>query len=152
MKTLITFAIALCIGLNAQAQKIQEKSVPEAVVKAFKAKYPDAKEVKWEKEKANYEAEFKMKENSMSAIFNPMGNLVETESRISKSMLPKPVQESLTKDYPGYKIEETAKIESEGGKVTYEAEVEKGGKSTDLIFDEKGKLLKTVPKMEKGKY
>ncbi|HXA02266.1 MAG TPA: PepSY-like domain-containing protein [Cytophagaceae bacterium] len=151
MKTLVTFAIAICIGFNARAQKIQEKAVPEAVVKAFRTKYPTAKEVKWEKEKANYEAEFKMKETSMSAVFNPAGNLMETESEISKSMLPKAMLESLAKDYPGYKIEETAKIESEG-KVTYEAEVEKGGKSKDLIFDENGKFLKTVIKEEKGMY
>jgi Putative beta-lactamase-inhibitor-like, PepSY-like len=150
MKTLITSAIALCIGFNASAQKVQEKAVPEAVVKTFKAKYPSAKEVKWEKEKGNYEAEFEIKETSMSAIFNPAGNLMESETRISRSMLPKAISEALAKDYPGYKIEEMAKIESEG-KVTYEAEVEKGEKSMDLIFDENGKLLKTISKEEKKK-
>ena len=134
-----------CIGFSACAQKVQEKAVPEAVVKAFKAKYPTAKEVKWEKEMPNYEAEFEMKEVSMSAIFNPAGNLMEVESKMSKKMLPKAILESIAKDYPGYEIEEAAKIETDG-KVTYEAEVEKGEKSTDLIFDADGKLLKTIAK------
>jgi len=75
---------------------------------------------------------------------------LEAETEIPKNMLPKAVLETLAKNYPGYKIEETTRIESEG-KVTYEAEVEKGGKSSDLIFDENGKLLKTVQKDEKDK-
>jgi len=150
MKALIAFALATFIGFSAFAQKIQEKAVPEIVVKAFKAKYPTAKEVKWEKEQANYEAEFEMKEVTMSAIFNPSGNLMEVESVMSKNMLPKAILETIAKDYPGYKIEEAAKIETDG-KITYEAEVEKGEKSTDLIFDVNGKLLKTLAKDEKDK-
>jgi hypothetical protein len=145
MKTLLTSVMAICIAFNSNAQKIQEKAVPEVVVKAFKTKYPSAKEVKWEKEQANFEAEFEMKEVSMSAVFNPAGDFIEVESKMDKKMLPKPILESIAKDYPGYKIEEAAKIEN-NGKVTYEAEVEKGEKSMDLIFDASGKLLKTISK------
>src|SRR4051794_13638353 len=105
MKTLITFALATCIGFSGYTQKIQEKAVPEAVVKAFKTKYPSAKEVKWEKEQANFEAEFEMKEVSMSAVFNPSGDFIEVESQMDKKMLPKSILESIAKDYPGYKIE-----------------------------------------------
>ena len=145
-KTMFTLC-AVMIGFYASAQKLTEAQVPAAVVKTFKAKYPAVQHATWEKEDMAYEANFEMNKAETSAIFDANGKFMETESEIAKSALPKAVADAVAKNYAGYKIEETAKIEAKG-LVTYEVEVEKGEKSMDLIYDEKGKLLKTTPKEE----
>ena len=72
-----------------------------------------------------------------------MGMVKEVEMEISESELPKAIQEILKKEYAGYEIEETARIVS-NSITTYEAEVEKGEETFELIFDDKGKQLKKV--------
>lgn len=42
----------------ANAQKVSDKEVLTAVKTTLKKDYPNAEEIKWEKEKANYEAGF----------------------------------------------------------------------------------------------
>jgi hypothetical protein len=148
MKTFSVTLLACIIGFYASAQKLEESKVPSSVLKAFKAKYASVKSVKWEKEGADYEASFELNKVETSTLFDISGNLLEVESEIKKADLPKAIAAALAKDYVGYEIEETAKIESKGV-ITYEAEVEKGEKSIDLIFDLNGQLLKKIEKEEK---
>lgn len=71
-------------------------------------------------------------------ILDANGNLIETESEIAISALPKTVTDYLAKNHKGEKIKEAAKIVTVSGKVTYEAEI----KGKDLLFDENGNLIK----------
>jgi len=142
MKTKIV-AIALCfLSVPMFAQKMNTKDVP-AAVKAGLEKNLQVKEAKWDKEGDNYEANFKKGGKEMSAVFDAAGAMIETEVEIAKSELPAGVQEALKKDFPGFKLEEAARITA-GSVVTYEAEVEKGEETFELIFDGQGKLLKKV--------
>jgi hypothetical protein len=145
MNKQIIFACAVLMGINANAQKLTEDQVPAGVIKKFKARFSSVQHAKWEKENTDYEANFILNKIKTSALFDATGNLRETESEIAQTNLPKVVSEEVGRSYSGYKIKETSKIETKG-LVTYEVEVQKGEKFTDLIFDEKGKLLKTTPK------
>ncbi|MFI5164269.1 MAG: PepSY-like domain-containing protein [Bacteroidia bacterium] len=113
---------------------------PAAVKTKFTSLYPGATKVKWKKEDANYEAEFEMNKTEMSCLFDATGNLLETETEIAVTALPKGVSDYVTKNYPGQKIKEASKIVDAKKVTTYEAEVKEG----DLIFDANGNFLKKV--------
>ena len=149
MKTqlVLTFAFGAVTSLNAQT--IDSKDVPGPVKAGFEKNFA-TKDVKWDKERDNYEASFKQKGNEMSVVLDASGNTVETEVEIEKSELPPAVLEVIKKDFAGYKIEEAAKITA-NNVVSYEAEVEKGEESFELIFDPQGKILKKEEEKEDKK-
>lgn len=140
MKKLILMTVAAMITSLTFAQKTQDKNVPVAVKSAFQKQYPDAKEVKWEKENGNYEAEFEIGETDYSVLIDASGNIIETEIEISVDALPANAKEYVSKNHVGQKIKEAAKITDAKGKVTYEAEI----KGIDLLFDSNGNFIKEV--------
>ncbi len=123
-----------------KAQKISEKDVPAIVQSALLKQYPNAKKVKWEKENANYEAGFKYNGTENSVLIDNSGNIVETEVVIGIDELPVQIRDYVSKNYPGQKIKEAAKITDAHGIITYEAEI----KGRDLIFDISGNYLREV--------
>lgn len=126
--------------LISSAQKLKEKEVPQPVKDAFKNSHKDVKKVEWEKEGANYEAEFEDGETETSVVMDANGSLLETETELKISELPPAVVDYISKNYKGSKIKEVAKITTSKGIVSYEAEV--NGK--DLIFDSNSKFVKEV--------
>ena len=151
MKTTIV-TIALCLGFTiANAQQVKETEVPATVKQGFEKKYPGAKVEKWEKEGADFEAEFHLNKVESSAVFEANGTFKELEQEIKTSELPKTATEYCTKNFKDHKLSEAAKITDAAGKLCYEAEVKTGKEEMDLLFDEKGNFLKkTVEAPEKG--
>ena len=137
MKGLLIMIVVAVIALSAFSQKLNESQVPAAVKTAFERKYPSVK-ASWDKEDANYEANFKHDGKAMSAVIDKNGTVVEAETDIPVTDLPKAVQDYMKKNYPGVKIEEAARIVKANGDVNYEAEVH----HKDVIFDAKGKYIK----------
>lgn len=143
--------LVLTFALSAGAQNLKESAVPAIVKEAFKNQYPEIKKAEWEKEKDNYEAEFETKrvfvENGKakkenietSVVYNANGKMIETETEIPVSQLPKSVNEYISKNFAGKKITEAAKITDATGVITYEAEIGK----KDLLFDVTGNYIKT---------
>ena len=121
------------------AQDLKESQVPAAVKSALKKRYADAKNVEWEKEKGNYEANWggKSKEDN-SVQFTATGDFIEIVKTIPVSQLPSPVLAYIKTHYKGAKITEAGKVTNAQGKLSYEAEVNK----KDIIFDEKGNFVK----------
>lgn len=145
MKKLIVAMAVVFAANTASAQKIKESEVPKAVLATFQSTFKGIKAEKWEKEKdGNYEAEFDVNKVETSASFNADGKLLETETEIKTSELPKAVTDYIAKNYSGYKTEEAAKITDDTGKTSYEAEVKKGKEEMDLIFDANGNFLKKI--------
>ncbi|MFY7666135.1 PepSY-like domain-containing protein [Flavobacterium sp.] len=144
MKTTLSILL-LALALNSQAQdkKIKdENTVPSEVRNAFRKTFPTAK-VTWELEKdGNYEGEFKLKGKDASTVFDKAGHMKELETEIAEASLPEAARKYLQKNYPDKKIKEAAQITDDKGIVTYEAEIRINGKSTDILFDSKGNLLK----------
>lgn len=138
MKKSMFIAAGIMISLAACAQKMKEADVPSAVKDAFKKAHSDAKEVKWEMEGANFEAEFEIGEVDQSAVYDTSGKLIETEVEIKVEELPAGVRDYISKNYKDAKIKEATKITDAKGTVTYEAEI----KDRDLIFDSNGKFIK----------
>lgn len=130
--------VAMMITSITFAQKLQEKNVPASVKASFQKLYPNAKEVKWDKESEKFEASFEINKIDNSVLFDAQGNLLETEIEIAINQLPQSIKDYVTKNYPKQKIKEAAKITDDKGVVAYEAEI----KGMDLLFDASGKFVK----------
>ena len=137
MRTII-FMVSLFVVSRVYAQKISEKEVPAIVKSTLQKNFPHAQEVKWEKEKENYEAEFEIKETNYSLLIGASGHVIETEMEIKPEELPTKAKEYISKHYAGQKIKEAAKITDSQNKITYEAEI----KGKDLIFSNNGDFIK----------
>jgi hypothetical protein len=124
----LTTAITVCLSANCQGLK-----VPDAVKNAFTAKFPAATNVKWGKENAKeYEAEFKLGNNAVSANFKLDGSWVETESVIPESELPAAVKTAVSTKYPGAPVILAEKTEQPGNKILYEVTVKVNGKKKSV--------------------
>ena len=138
MRRLALMMVAAMITSLTFAQKLQEKDVPTPVKTTFKKQYPNTKDVKWEKEGKNFEAEFELNKTEQSVLLNAQGNILETEVEIELNQLPSAVLDYIKANYKGQSVKEAAKITDANGKDTFEAEVMK----MDVLFDESGKFLK----------
>ena len=140
MKNLLVILVGTtALAGSAQAQRISAARVPRAAVATFQKTFPAGKAVKWEKEGADYEAEFTTGKAEMSAVITAAGVLKETETELAMSQLPASVQKALAMHYQSYKITEAAKIVTAAtGVTTYEAEVSQGGEHRDVLFNADG--------------
>ena len=141
MKKNIILLVAISFTIFSCSQKV---AIPDMVKTKFASLYPDAKNVKWDKEDALFEAGFKTNDIETSVVFDAAGTVTETEIAIEASALPAAITEYVSKNLAGKKIDEAAKIVDASGKVTYEAEVD----GADYIFDETGNFIN---KKEKDK-
>lgn len=136
---MMTAIVSVSIAFTAFAQKLDVSKVPAAVKVSFAKQYPGTT-AKWEKEDGKYEASFKQKAHTMSAMFELNGTFTESETDMKVSDLPATVLSYVKENYKGKNIKEGAKITKADGTVNYEAEVN----GMDVIFDSNGKFLKTV--------
>lgn len=140
MRTKILLLIGLFMSVFAFGQGLK---VPAAVQDAFKKLYPNATEIKWDKEGKNeYEANFKNGETKTSIVLDKKGKLTETETVIKISELPEGIAKYVEENYKGFAIIEAARIEDNKGIITFEAEISKDKVKKDVMFDKDGKPLK----------
>ncbi|MDQ1769323.1 hypothetical protein GQR60_00640 [Labilibaculum sp. A4] len=141
MKNLLLVIVAIAItSVSGCAQN--KKAVPNQVKTAFAQKFPDASNVKWDKENdAEWEAEFKMSGKEYSANFNMEGVWLETEFEISSNEIPDQVKSTIEKEFSGYKIEESEMSETADGKC-YEFELKMGKTEVEIAINSKGELIK----------
>lgn len=139
---LTTLTLALAAPVLTPAQSLKPTQVPAAAKATFKARFPTVKTNTWEKEGDKFEAGFKLNGNTMSAVITPTGELVETETDMSPGKLPAAVRAKLASAYKAYKVSEAATLVAADGTTTYEAEVSKGGKKQDIVFNADGTLAK----------
>ena len=146
MKNLSLAFLLLALASSSFAQENDDKNehkknvvVPNAVKMSFSKEYPNEKGI-WEKEKNQYEVNFKQNGNSMSVLYDVNGNKRETETDIKTSGLPASASTYISTHFEGRKIKEASMITKAGGEVNYEAEVN----GRDLIFDKDGKYLRAA--------
>ena len=138
MKKSSLFIITCTIATISFGQDVKESEIPEVVKAAFKKAYPTITNAKWEKEEANYEAEFDVNKIDNSVVLNGSGEILETEVEIHSTALPQAALDYLVKNHSGEKIAEAAKITDSKGLVKFEAEI----KGKDIFFDANGNFIK----------
>jgi len=135
---LLALIVSSILVVEANAQNVKESEVPISVKSKFVTLYPNAKNVRWEKENGNFEAEFKAAQTGTSVLFNSSGTHLQTEVEIPVSTLPNGVKDYVRKNLSGKKISEATRITAANGIVTYQAEI--GGE--DYLFDAIGNFVK----------
>jgi uncharacterized membrane protein YkoI len=147
-KYIMLFSIGLA-ALSCDAQKLKDTDVPALVKEAFTKKFSDAKKVSWTKEgESEYEAEFMKNGTEYSANFNAQGNWLETETEIKEASVPQAVRATISKEFPGYKIEEVEMSETAENGTAYEFELEKKELSYEVLVSKDGKVIKKEEKKE----
>lgn len=129
------------------AQSLETKDVPQMIQSKFKSGFSRAVNVKWNKENSIYKANFTSGKKKMSVNFDENGEIIQTETNIRINDLPVEVKESVSTNYPEYKITNAARIVSKYA-ITFKAEVTTGKKIMGLFYDEHGALLKINKKLK----
>lgn len=148
MIRLIIVSIIAVFVVSVSAQQKESSKIPENVVKAFQKAHPQAKDISWDMEGRNFEANYKENTNNYSVVIDKEGVILETESEIGTSDLPSGVIKYINENFEGYSVSGAAKIVDNKGNVKYEAEIKNGKQSKDVMFDKEGKPLH--PQKEKN--
>ena len=136
MKRSIIILSVLVMSLFACAQ-----TPPKPVSDNFNSKFQGATKVKWDQEEANeWEAEFKMSGEAMSASFDNAGKWLETEKEVKKNELPEAVLNAFNTNYSGYKVDEAAAIEKPDFN-GYELDIKKGEEKLEIQVSPQGKIV-----------
>lgn len=128
-------------------------SVPPAVFKAFKTKYPDAALESWKTDSTLYTATFTSEEMKGKAEFTLDGTWHFTKYSIAEKELPGPVSNDLKQLYMGYKVKTSVMVEEPGATTYYYIMAKKEGigqPSIELYYTIAGKLIKKVSSEEKS--
>lgn len=113
--------------------------VPKVVKDAFVQKFPSAKNVTWETEKGNYEANWGGKDGEANSVtYTPSGTFVEIVKEIPVSQLPKNTHTYIKEHYTNAKFGDVGKVLDAQGKTFYEVEINR----KDVIFDDQGNFVK----------
>lgn len=118
-----------------------EVKTPSQALKAFKAQYTNAMNVKWEKEGADFEAVFQIAGITYDAQFTKEGKWVATESKSDATNFPADAIAYAKKNYSGYGIEEYLSVNNPEGSFLV-ISVKKYKEEIDLYFDASGKFIK----------
>lgn len=133
------------IGILLLSQNLlqsQNIKVTTEALKAFKTKFPGAKDIKWFNEgKDEFEIEFKLEGKKASANFSSKGEWIETEFLICEGDLPKNLLEQFEKIKKGSKINQIFKVDRADGKSYYEIESKFGNRKKEFKIDLEGKII-----------
>lgn len=132
----------VALSAAACAQHVNPADVPRPVNAAFAKQFPKAEKARWGMEsKTEYEVEFKQGAESMSATYAADGQWLETEKKIKLEALPEAVRHTLATRYAGHKTEDISLVKNPKG-TFYEADIEKGETSMEVLFSADGVVLK----------
>ena len=125
---------------------VRYENLPEPVLAAFNAKYPQAKDVEWELKGDYAVVDFYWDGGEHSAWFNPLSAAwYMTETDVRYENLPEPVLAAhKAGKYADWRVDDVDKLTREGMETLYVIEVEKGESELDLFYSSTGILVKTV--------
>ena len=141
--SLTTAALALAAaGLIAADKKIQAKDLPPAVQKAVQEEAKGAAIKGYSREieggKTMYEVETMIGGHSRDLLFDATGHLVSVEEAVSLEAVPAAVKAAFEARGNVLLVETVTK----GTTVTYEAQVQKNGRKSEVVVGADGKPAK----------
>ena len=154
MNKTITLLALTCFATVASAdeheEKVAEANVPKAVRDAVTKKFPNATSRSFEKEMKGktqqFEAEVELKDGEktrkLSMEISLDGSVLGEEEEISFEELPSAVKTAHLASRYGKNSVESVEREVKQQKVTYEILIAAPGGKRELVYDEKGALLK----------
>lgn len=127
---------------RAASASLPAAKVPAGVVQAYQSEFPGDRQVEWKlKSDGNYEAEFVLKGVDIAAKFSPAGRWLETETTIPATELPKAVASAIARDFPGYRVIETQRLDDANHRLLLEVHLENSTEVLKTQFEPGGKLV-----------
>ncbi|SNR39553.1 Putative beta-lactamase-inhibitor-like, PepSY-like [Maribacter sedimenticola] len=105
-------------------------------------KVPEAEDVLWTVENNIYQVDYFLSAKHTSSYFDEQGQWLETETEIAVDELPHKVLQTLRTKMGEYEILDIELVATRAGKILYEVDLEKDGKTYDILFDQEGKILR----------
>ncbi len=139
MKKITLLGILLFFVVSTQAQRLEIREVPEAVMIAFRKANPGVGNPQWRKDKENYQAKCMVNKTPRTFTYTKSGTPVVKDAKAAMEALPGAVREYLDKNHHGTVVDKVLRIINPKGTVIYAVEIN----GSDLIFDANGKYLKT---------
>lgn len=145
MKRIILMAAIICFGFGAcnTEDDILTSQVPSEVINAFKAEFPDAMDVDWEKKSEDYEADFEIQNIDHQVLINVDGMLLKHKYDILQSELPSEVLEEIRSFYPDNSIDDIEILEMDD-QLYYQVEYDGDFLDKKKIFDQTGKEVENI--------
>ncbi len=140
-------------AMEAKEAKMSQKDLPGAVLTAFQKAYPKAKinGVSTENDSTGKVTEFEIESAEGAAkrtiALAADGTILEVEEDITMKDLPQNAQEEIAKTYPKGEAKMIERV-MKGDVITFEALIQSGETSAEMVFDKTGKVIKSEKKAE----
>ena len=144
MKKVFSIAATVLVFAAFNGAQAQLRKVPAEVTEAFKAKYPDTKNVEWKDKLTAFQVDYEMAGIKYESKFSNKGEWQQTEKDISRDALPAEVKDGYSKSkYTDWELKTVSWVESRDDGVQYRLFIRKSGvEKKYLYFDKDGKLIK----------
>ncbi|MEP7277662.1 MAG: PepSY-like domain-containing protein [Bacteroidota bacterium] len=144
MKKICLLVMAIIVFNVFNPVAAQLRKVPAEVTEAFKAKYPDTKNLEWKDKLTGFEADFEMNGIKYSARFSNKGEWQQTERDIAEDALPATVKDGYGKSkYTDWELKAVSRVESKEDGLQYRLLIRKSSvEKKYLYFNESGQLVK----------
>ena len=144
MKSLILLATVISGVQFACTSGIPASEVPSIVMNAFKAKFSNATETEWDKEKEWFEAEFVLGNNDHEVKITPEGKITMHKQDITAGELPDAISAIIHSDFKKYRLDEAEKLEI-NGKIFYQLAFSGSISRINKVFNASGIEDDTIP-------
>jgi hypothetical protein len=143
MKNLLLIALLFsCVFANSQVTDL-----PQEVTTALKNKYPTAKVDGWSVDSSGfYSVDYYIKSDFYTSVFDKKGLWTETSMVIGDEDAPAQLKAYMAKNYPGYKVCFTEKVQTSASSTFIRLTVFLNGKTIVVQSDENGASIKVVRK------
>ncbi len=119
--------------------------VPNVVLEAFKAKYPNAEANRWNLDGNGYwEAKFSDNGFDYRADFGRNGVWIETEQSIDFDQLPQGVKDAIKAEFAHEEINEIESVDNAARGKFYDVEFKRAGTNLDIEFRESGEKVEGI--------
>ncbi|MCB9013459.1 MAG: PepSY-like domain-containing protein [Bacteroidales bacterium] len=123
----------------------QVSDLPQTVLTAQKDKYPNSKIDDWSlTDDGNYSMDFYISTNFYTSVFDKEGIWKETSEVIADEDAPSQLKDYLSKNYPGYKVSYTEKVQTSGSSIFIRVTFFLNGNTSAVQSDDKGNNIKVI--------
>lgn len=132
--------VLLLIMFSASAQF---RKIPGDVTDSFKVKYENAAGVSWKDRLSSFQADFKVEDKEMKALFSSRGEWIKTETKHTYSSLPPEVKDGFKKSkFADLNVLDVTQLDDRDNQTQYRIVIKKNNfNKRSLIFSKSGQLI-----------
>jgi biopolymer transport protein ExbD len=141
MKNIFILISALFITYTLFADDLSPEKVPTNVQNSVMKNYKNIRDLTWEKQGKNYQAEFYIDLKEYEIIINEKGKILATYEDISITELPDKVKHALQTNYPTFSIGDVEILKTEKNQY-FKVDLKNSDKDLKVFINSKGGFVK----------